>query len=287
MNQLTLFGDVVDTSPIQMRSPFRYPGGKSWFVPRLRQWLGSKQQKPKLLIEPFAGGGSIGLTAAFEDLAERVIMVEADPQIAAVWLAIFWGDGKQLADMILRFPFSPEAVAGALAKEPENRVERAFRTILLNRVNRGGVMADGAGMIKSGENGKGLSSRWYPETLAKRIIDIGEVKDKISFYASHAFAVIPHHLSNEDAVFFIDPPYTAGGKNAGARLYNYSELDHDQLFKLCSFISGDFVMTYDNNPEVKALASKYRFVTEEIAMRNAHNAPMTELLITKRPLMVQ
>lgn len=284
MNQLTLFGEVVDTSPVQMRSPFRYPGGKSWFVPRLRQWIGSMEQKPKLLIEPFAGGGSIGLTAAFEDLAERVIMAELDPQIAAVWLAIFSRDAKQLADMILHFPFSPEAVAAQLAKEPENRVERAFNTILLNRVNRGGVMAGGAGMIKSGENGKGLSSRWYPETLAKRIIDIGEVKDKISFYASHAFTVIAHNLTNPEAVFFIDPPYTAGGKNAGARLYNYYEIDHDELFRLCSFISGDFIMTYDNNTEVKALAHKYRFATEEIAMRNAHNAPMTELIISKRPI---
>jgi len=39
-----------------------------------------------------------------------------------------------------------------------------------NRVNRGGILAPGAGMIKQGEKGKGLKSRWYPETLKRRIL---------------------------------------------------------------------------------------------------------------------
>lgn len=60
---------VIETRPVNVasvphRSPFRYPGGKTWFVPRLRQWLTNQTAKAKLLVEPFAGGGIISLTAA-------------------------------------------------------------------------------------------------------------------------------------------------------------------------------------------------------------------------------
>jgi DNA adenine methylase len=51
----------------------------------------------------------------------------------------------------------------------------AFATIIKNRVNRGGILANGASFIKNGENGKGITSRWYPETLRRRILAIAQV----------------------------------------------------------------------------------------------------------------
>jgi DNA adenine methylase len=44
---------------------------------------------------------------------------------------------------------------------------------------------------------------------------------------------------------------------------------------------GDFLMTYDDADEVRALALKYRFETRLVAMTNTHNATMTELLISR------
>jgi hypothetical protein len=32
---------VVNVSTVPHRSPFRYPGGKTWLVPRVRDWLKS------------------------------------------------------------------------------------------------------------------------------------------------------------------------------------------------------------------------------------------------------
>jgi DNA adenine methylase len=51
----------------------------------------------------------------------------------------------------------------------------AFTTIIENWVNRGGILANGASFIKNGENGKGITSRWYPETLRRRILAIAQV----------------------------------------------------------------------------------------------------------------
>ena len=79
--------------------------------------------------------------------------------------------------------------------------------------------------------------------------------------------------------FFIDPPYTAGGKRAGSRLYTHSEIDHDKLFSICEKLRGDFLMTYDNAEEVRALAERHGFETKSVAMKNTHHAEMDELLI--------
>ena len=82
----------VNVSSVPQRSPFRYPGGKTWLVPLFRRWMFSLPSQPKVLVEPFAGGGIISLTAVFEHLADSVIMVELDDQIAAVWQTILAGD---------------------------------------------------------------------------------------------------------------------------------------------------------------------------------------------------
>lgn len=269
----------VNVASVTLRSPFRYPGGKTWFIPRLRQWLTSLPSKPHLLVEPFTGGGIVGLTAGFEDLVDHVLLVELDPQIAAVWHTILEGEAEALANQIVSFPFSAAAVQTELEKEPHSPLEQAFQTILKNRVNRGGILATGAGKVKTGESGKGLASRWYPTTLAKRILDIRQIRHKFTFIQGDALEVFAQHSSDPQAVFFVDPPYTAGGKSAGSRLYNFPDIDHDRLFQLCAGLAGDFLMTYDNEPAVKQLAEKYGLATQEIAMKNSHHAKMTELLI--------
>lgn len=85
--------------------------------------------------------------------------------------------------------------------------------------------------------------------------------------------------TESESVTFIDPPYTAGGKNAGRRLYTHSEFDHEELFRVAITLSGDFLMTYDNAGAVKELAETYGLDVQAVAMRNTHLAEMKELLI--------
>src|SRR6267378_543048 len=66
----------INVAAVPHRSPFRYPGGKTWLVPYIRSWLRSIRPRPQLLIEPFAGGGIVGLTAGIELLADHIILVE-------------------------------------------------------------------------------------------------------------------------------------------------------------------------------------------------------------------
>lgn len=77
----------VNVASVPQRSPFRYPGGKTWFVPTFRHWISTMRAKPAIIVEPFAGGGIISLTALFENLVQKAVMVELDEEIAAVWIS--------------------------------------------------------------------------------------------------------------------------------------------------------------------------------------------------------
>lgn len=265
----------INVSSVPQRSPFRYPGGKTWLVPYLRDWLRSKSPQPVRLIEPFAGGAIVGLTVAFERLAKHVIFAELDAAVASVWRVVLNGSADWLAKQILGFDLTLENVKQMLAEAPTDVRAQALQTILRNRVQRGGIMAAGAGLTKTGEDGKGLRSRWYPETLARRIREINRLQDRLTFVEGDGFKLIEEHQSDRDAVFYIDPPYTL----AARRLYTEWRVDHARLFKAIGACKGDFLMSYDNTVEIVDLAKQFGFETRPIAMKNTHHAKMTELLI--------
>lgn len=279
--QLAFFGlqkpKIINVATVPQRSPFRYPGGKTWLIPYVRQWLISNNSINKELIEPFAGGGIVSLTAVAEKRVHSALMVELDEDVAVVWQTILGEDAKWLANRILRFSVNQDTVQKTLSKSYTRLREKAFSIILKNRVSHGGILANGAGLLKNGENGKGLLSRWYPTTLHNRILEIQNYKSRIKFLKADGFKVLEENLLREDALFFIDPPYTV----AGRRLYKYSEIDHEKLFRLAAMLKGNCLITYDNAEEIRNLASKYNFQIAAIPMKGTHHLEKTELLISQ------
>jgi len=283
--------DVMVPAPMRARpsnvasvpqlSPFRYAGGKTWFVPCFRQWMLAQPARPKLLVEPFAGGGIISLTAATELLCDEVVMAELDAQVAAVWQTILSDDAEWLANRIIYFDMNLDNARKILERDFNETRDIAFQTIVKNRTVHGGILAAGSGLLKNGENGKGILSRWYPQTLARRIRQIQLIKDKITFLHEDAFDILERH-KEQDAMFFIDPPYSMpGSKSAGSRLYTYWQIDHERLFDMCDELRGQFILTYDNAAEVAGMAMRHGFQFQEIAMKNTHHAEMSELAISK------
>ena len=139
--------------------------GKTWLIPHIREWL--TKTKPKILAEPFAGGGIVSLTAVMEELVEKAIMVEIDHDVAAFWHAAL-RDGATLAKKIRHFTPTRERVRKLERQGACCVTDHGFRTLILNRTRKVGILAPGASYNKRGENGKGIRSRWYPDTLAAR-----------------------------------------------------------------------------------------------------------------------
>src|ERR1019366_8539699 len=200
---------------------------------------------------------------------------EMDEGVASVWRVVLNGQVEWLAKQILSFEVTLESVTEALGRGVSGGREKAFQTVLRNRVQRGGILAAGAGLVKTGENGRGLLSRWYPQTLARRIREINRQKDRLTFVEGDGFALIEEHKADAEAVFYIDPPYTV----AARRLYTVWQVEHTRLFEAMAGCQGDFLMSYDNTAEIAQLAKRHGFESRTVAMKNTHHAKMTELLI--------
>jgi DNA adenine methylase len=260
-----------------LRSPFRYAGGKSWFVKIAGKWMANRTVPPKLLVEPFAGGANISLSAVHTNLVDRVEFSELDRDVAATWKSMLNGHAVWLAEKVRTFPIGRRNVIQHLEQKPATLHERAFHCLLRNRTARGGVIADGAGLIRKGEDGMGVRSRWYPKTISDRIAAISAVSGKLDFFQCDGFKMIQKHQHKKTALFFVDPPYT----KAARRLYRHWDIDHERLFRILQKVKGDVLMTYDDTREVRRWASKYGFQVKTIAMRTTHHATKRELMISK------
>lgn len=282
VKQLSLFEEdsnpsiapkVINVSSVPQRSPFRYAGGKTWLIPTIRKWLPVNSQVK--LIEPFCGGGIVSLTAVAENRVNQAIMVEKDEDVAAAWKAIFYYN-EWLAERIINFDLTIGNVQDIVNKKPDSIQEHGFQTIIRNRTNHGGILAKGAGVIKNGENGKGLGSRWYPATLARRIRDISSYMGNIEFVQGDAFDYISSKYDESNSYFFIDPPYTVAGK----RLYTLSDVDHEEIFKRVSSLKCHFLVTYDLSDYIMSLVNKYQLNWRKIPMQTTHLITKEEILIS-------
>lgn len=279
----TLSDKIVNVASVPQRSPLRYPGGKTWLVPEIRKWLHGLPFRPRVFVEPFAGGGIASLTAVMDGYVDRAVLCEKDPDISSLWQCMI-DDAEQLALRVERFAATPENVRAAFADAGASGVEAAFRTLLRNRISRGGILAKGASVMKRGENGNGISSRWYARTLAARIRAIGSHAERLDFFQGDGMSLVELCKDNTSAAFFIDPPYTAAGKRAGRRLYTYNEIDHEDLFERMARVAGAFMMTYDESPDIIEMARRRGFHLAKVPMKNTHHAVLYELLITSHEL---
>ena len=274
---------AANVSSVPKRSPLRYPGGKTWLIPHVRAWFTDMDSRPKLLVEPFCGGATVTLTAVAEKLVNHCLMAELDRDVAAFWHAAL-RHGAELREKVKRLEPTTEAVGAVVDSEPSGVVERGFRTLVLNRMRRGGILAPGAALLRAGEDGRGLSSRWYSDTLIDRLTQISTYAGQITFCEADGMQLLEIFAPREETAIFVDPPYTAGGKRAGSRLYAHHEIDHARLFALLADGQAEFMMTYDPAPEVIALTEQHGFTAVEVTMKNVHHARVPELVITRTPV---
>jgi len=258
-------------------SPFRYPGGKSWLRGLIRQWLNEPVDH---LVECFAGGANVTLTAVSESLAKKATMIELDPDVASVWEAMLNGKAGWLSTKIETFKPSRRAVLAQLKISPRAGHTRAWKTLLRNRVSHGGILAPRAGLLRRGEDDNGIMSRWYPETLVFRISEINKIRRKIRFIQGDGLAWIENYRPKSDSkslAFFIDPPYSS----VGERLYTYGQVDQERLFRAAADLPGRILMTYHDSSEIRCLAEQFRFEFRQVEMRSRQHTAKTELLVSK------
>ena len=262
---------VPSPRQVPQRSPLRYPGGKSRLIPHMRLWVAdiarTTGRRPGALVEPFAGGGIMSLTAAAEDLAAHVFMGDADPEIANLWRTCL-SRGARLADEVLEHRLSKEAPR----PDDPDPVRRALGTLVRNRTRYNGNLTTKAGRSTPANH------RWYGRTVADRIRAVYAMRSRITFREADWRYTAAAHRRDETAVFFIDPPYRRRGKPP---LYSRRVIDQSVLFAFLADIPNEFMMTCESTCETAGLIRTHGFCGVSTTMRNASNRDYRELLVTR------
>lgn len=260
-------------------SPFRYPGGKRPLLPQTTAWL-EDHGRARHLVEGFAGGASVGVTALCEDRIDRLTLIEFDAEVAHTWETIFSPQADELAARLLALPALDDAFAVLDGPPSTDPVGRALRLLLLNRVRRNGILADGAGEI--GRDGKTSRDRhrYIPSAMAARILNLAARRDAVEVRHGDALKLLPEYADAPDTVFYLDPPYSLPGGPA-KRLYRCWRLNHTRLFSLIGRLRGDVLVSHQDHPTVRRLAQANGLQLAQIDISTTHGR-VPELLMARQ-----
>lgn len=265
-------------------SPLRYPGGKSKIAPLIEQIIINNELKGCTFVEPFAGGAGVALDLLFAGLVDHIILNDSDIAIFSFWKAIleetdrFVKDIYEIPLMIEEWEHQKEILK--TTKEP--CYELGFAAFYLNRTNRSGIL--NAGVI-GGKNQDGkwkMDARFNRENLAKKIIEISKRKNDITIFGLDIKEFI-NHIPKENAFVYLDPPYFEKGKELYSNFFAHE--DHKTLEKLIrENINAKWLLTYDNNFEIKSIYKKYDIKPFEINYSVSKQRTANEIMIYEKNL---
>jgi len=269
-------------------SPLRYPGAKRLLLPAIRDLL---PEHVDLLVEPFAGGASVALALLDEGRADRVVLGDADPLVAAFWSVSTGRPGELIEAMRAETP-SVERWDYWRQANPSDELGMAVKCLFLNRTSFSGVLHGEAGPLggRAGR-GEGIAGRWAAETVASRIRHVAELggAGRITVVAGDWRETVDVGLRMApDPLVYADPPYVSAGTRLYARSFTVG--DHAALAAGLTTSTHRWVLSYDDHPTVRDLygsvpgLGRYAVThTYSATGRRRRAAHCAELLITSTP----
>ncbi|MCS7079879.1 MAG: DNA adenine methylase [Chloracidobacterium sp.] len=229
-----------------LKSPLRYPGGKSRAVQQIMRLLPNGFEEYR---EPFVGGGSffIYLRQVYPSL--RFWINDLNPELFYFWKQA-QEDSEKLAKEILRVKCKrtdgQKLFNDLVAVKTENLtgLERAVRFFILNRITFSGVVEAG------GYSQLAFRSR-FTESSILRVARLGRLLEGVKITNLDYRQVL---ASGGGEIFtFLDPPYFKATKS---RLYGkngvlHTTFDHGEFAERMKSCRHLWLVTYDDSPEVR------------------------------------
>jgi DNA adenine methylase len=230
----------------QIRSPLRYPGGKSRAVKIISRYLPSQTHS---LCSPFFGGGSFEIFCAQNGI--RVYGYDNFQPLVDFWQHLL-ADPHQLADSVERYhPLTREKFYNLQQAQLEsnNSLERATLFFVLNRTSFSGSTLCG-GMASGGHDGNPRFTRSSIERLRRFKIANLSVE-----HANFKNSISKH----KDTLLYLDPPYLINSKLYGRKGDLHRGFDHEGLAKILKK-RDKWILSYNNSKEVHELYSDFSIV---------------------------
>lgn len=257
--------DVDNVSKIMIKSPLRYPGGKSRAVSILYQFvpIGTKE-----LCSPFFGGGSFEIYCAQKGI--RVYGYDDFQPLVDFWQCLL-KDPDKLADAVEKYyPLKKEDFykLQKIHIESQNNLERATIFYVLNRTSFSGSTLSG-GMASGGLYDNPRFTKSSITRLRNFKINNLTVK-QMDFRKS-----IPTH---NDMLLYLDPPYLIENKLYGRKGDLHRDFDHEGLFEILKK-RDKWILSYNDSKEVKDLYADFYNENPEWSYGMSINKSSRELII--------
>lgn len=231
-----------------IRSPLRYPGGKSRAVEKIANLIPSFQE----FREPFVGGGSIFiyLKQKFPDKAFWINDVYAD-------LAIFWKqiqtDSDSVVGQIRRWKgdFRDGKQFHKFLRENKsnfNSIEQAAAFFAFNRITFSGTTEAGGFSMQAFE-------KRFTDSSIERLEKMPEVLRNVKITNLDYEKVL--NAKGENVFLFLDPPYFSATNSAlyGKNGHLHRSFDHKRFAETLRDCQHRWLLTYDDSPYIRELFS--------------------------------
>lgn len=243
----------------EIKSPLRYPGGKSRAVDQIAAMMPEQFTEYR---EPFVGGGSF-----FIYLRQR------RPHLP-IWindlnhdLCCFWkyaqSDLDLLATEVAKIKSSTtngNELFGELTANYESELtafERAVRFFVLNRITFSGTVDSG------GYSQKAFECR-FTDSSIERLKELRSVMSEINVTNLDYRQLLEG--ASEHVFIFLDPPYLRAVKSKlyGRRGALHTGFNHAEFAHSLKNCSSRWLVTYDDSPEIRRLFSFANIHTWEL-----------------------
>ncbi|MDO6963991.1 DNA adenine methylase [Rhizobium alvei] len=240
-------------------SPFRYPGGKGFLTPFLKDELLRRFPKGQAgFAEPFCGGAGAALNLLLDGDVKRLFLNDADVRVYSAWRAIT-DETDRFISAINNTEPTIENWETSLRKLHDTNAtsydfELGFAAFFVNRTSRSGVLLGSGPIGGYDQSGKWkIDARYYKDSLSDRVAKIGALRHCIETSnldgLTFCRALEERELLSE-TFLFVDPPYV----KAGSRLYfdGMTVAKHDALAQwLAADVAPHWLLTYDDHPLVR------------------------------------
>lgn len=262
-----------------IKSPLRYPGGKSRAISKISEFLPDSFNEYR---EPFVGGGSLFIHVRQVCPEVSIWINDLNHELYCFWLNAR-DNLKMLASEVLRVKRiandGKKVFTELTAVDPTtlSSLERAVRFFILNRISFSGTVDAG------GFSQKAFESRFTYSSI-ERLQRLGQLLTGIKITNLDYREVI--HARGDNVFVFLDPPYLAA---TGSRLYGrngvlHTSFDHKAFATEMAACEHKWLITYDDSAEIRNdfyFANQHHWVLQ-YGMNNYRRstaAPGNELFI--------
>ena len=230
-------------------SPLRYPGGKRRLAGYIAATIRLNGLRPKLFVEPFAGGASVALQLLNDGLVERVALGEKDPLLAGFWKTVFT-DHEWLIEKLR--DTEPTLTNWDRLKNGLHRTDRqrALACIFLNRTSFSGIIAPGAGPLggRKQKSAYPIGCRYSVELITKRITQAAQLAERVLFvnhgdWRHTVRRVKARRYQPNEVLYYFDPPFYYKAND----LYRFffDDANHRRLHDALGTLGQPWLLSYD------------------------------------------